>query len=421
MKRLGLIVTIIGFALASASGLRAATKEQKAASNRAIADAERAIQDGDKPAALAAYKTFMQNTPEDERAPWVLIQLGDLYNEGQNTKEAFACYTKVLREYPDAMDARVARSRLNEVSTAALDLARNRVAAAVSENERMQAMADMAVIYEWLDSPKDAVGIYRDMSKTTSSEEWKKKALAKKEGLVDSAIAAVKQGPPVPNEEKWVKVAELAEAAESWNKASEWYLKLAEVSKETGKKLKYQLAAANAHQLGNDPEKARLICMGIVATGVKGADAIGAYQCAGQALEALRKFSDAIRLYDSYFKVAAGADTGWCYLRKAACWEKLGALDTAIRTYRDLVETNPEHYAAPEAFIGMGKIFEGRKEFAAARAAYERVVNEYPKSHKVGEAKGLIQALVIKEQEWELTKQELNKIADKYQKRERKQ
>jgi len=351
----------------------------------------------------------------------VLIQMGDLYAEGQNTKEAFACYTKVLRVYPDAMDARVARSRLNEVSSSALDLARNRVASAVSENERMQAMADMAVIYEWLDSPKDAVGIYREMNKTTTSEEWKKKAAAKMEGLVTAAITAVKQGPPVPNEEKWLKVAELAEAAESWSKASEWYLKLAEISKDTGKKLKYQLAAANAHQLGNDPERARQICMGIVATGVKGEAAIGAYQCAGQAYEALRKFNDAIKIYDAYFKVASGADTGWCYLRKAACYEKLGALDTAIKTYRDLVETNPEHYAAPEAFIGMGKIFENRKEFPAARAAYSRVVDEYPKSHKVGEAKGLIQALAIKEQEWELTKQELIKIADKYQKRERKQ
>jgi tetratricopeptide (TPR) repeat protein len=421
MKRLVVAITAFGMVLTAASGLMAATKEQKAASNKAIADAERAIQDGDKPAALEAYKVFMKNTPEDERAPWVLIQMGDIYAEGGNTKEAFASYTRVLREYPDAMDARVARSRLNEVSASALDIARNRVAGAVSENERMQAMADMAVIYEWLDSPKDAVAIYRDMSKTASSDEWKKKSAAKMEGLVDAAIAAVKQGPPVPNEEKWVAVAELAEAAESWDKASEWYLKLAEVSKETGKKLKYQLAAANAHQLGNNPERARQICMGIVATGVKGADAIGAYQCAGQALEALRKFNDAIKIYDSYFKIAAGADTGWCYLRKAACYEKLGALDTAIKTYRDLVETNPDHYAAPEAFIGMGKIFESRKEFTAARAAYERVVNEYPKSHKVGEAKGLIQALVIKEQEWEMTKQELNKIADKYQKRERKQ
>jgi TolA-binding protein len=107
-------------------------------------------------------------------------------------------------------------------------------------------------------------------------------------------------------------------------------------------------------------------------------------------------------------------------LRKAYCLERMGSTATALNTYREIIERYPKEYTAPEALVGTGRIYEARREYPAARAAYNRVVGDYPDSHKVVEAKSLIQALTAKEQEWERVKAELGRLSERYPRRERK-
>ncbi len=404
-------------ALLACSGAFAAKKP----SPDALFDqAQKTQQAGDAAHAIEQYQAFVDAAPADDRAAWSLVQIGDLEAGRSRVPEAIAAYGKAIKKYPDAVDARLARSRLSQLSQTALAGAHDRIDAAKSEEARLKAMWDLGTIYEWMDAPKDAAAAYRDVKNAATLVPWKRKAADKLTGMVDDRIKALQQGPPVPSEEKWMAIAELAAIAEVWDRAAEYDLKLADLAKDPADRWKYQLAAAKAWMLAGQTGKALAIYQAAIKSAT-GDQLEEATRGAGLAYENAKKWKEAARIYDTYLASPGASTTDpWALGRKAYCEQRLGDAGAAAKTWQAVVDRFPKHPLAADALLALGGAAEDRKDFDGAKADYNRVIEEFPGTPKQGEARTRLGAVTAKAAEWEKVRLELSRMADKYPKRERK-
>lgn len=67
--------------------------------------------------------------------------------------------------------------------------------------------------------------------------------------------------------------------------------------------------------------------------------------------------------------------------------------DSALKYYGDLLSAYPKSARAPAALYNVGLLAERRKDAAAAREAYQRVVKEYPRSDEAALARDRLRAL----------------------------
>lgn len=397
-----------------------ASAARKGSPDTLFAEAQKSQQAGQVATAIERFQAFVDAAPTDERAAWSLVQIGDLEAGRSRTPEAIAAYGKAIKNYPDAVDARLARSRRTQLAQTALAGAHDRMNAAKSEETRLKAMWELGVIHEWLDSPKEAAMAFRDVKNALSLVPWKRKAADKLVAMVEDRIKALQQGPPVPSEEKWAAIAELAVVAEVWDRAAEYDLKLADLAKEPAVRWTYQLAAAKAWLLAGKTEKA----LGIYLAAMKSASGEQleeATRGAGLAYENARRWKDAVRIYDAYLAAAgASAEDPWALARKAYCQQRMGDSGVAARTWGEVIERFPKHGLAAEGLLVLGGFAEERKDFEAAKVRYARVIEEFPGTPRQAEARTRLASVTTKAAEWEKVRLELARMADKYPKRERK-
>ena len=385
------------------------------------AAAEKAQQDGYFNQSIDGYRKFAKAYPKDDRVPWAFIQIGDLLAQQSQERDAIAAYGEVIRVRPDSMEAKLARTRLSSITEGVLGSIRESAKSATVEEEKIKSLWEIGHIYEMMQDFQQAAVAYQDVKRATTMESWRKKANEKLAEIVEARVKRQESGPPVPDEDEWKAIAELAETAEAWPRASEYYRKLSEAASDPGKKAEYRLANARALQHWGKQEKAFTICTEVLNSDIRGGQREEAYQCAGTVLEGRKEYAKALKLYEKFLTEAENEQAAAvAMLRKAFCLERMGSADKALNTYRDIVDRYPKAYTAPEALIGIGRIYEARREYPAARTSYSRVVTDYPDSHKVVEAKSLIQALTAKEADWERVKAELGRMSERYPRRERK-
>jgi len=382
--------------------------------------AQKSQKDGKVAKAIDEYQAFVDAAPADDRSSWCLVQVGDLESSRNRVPQAMAAYSRAVKNYPDSVDARLARSRLSQLTQTALAAAHARVDAAKTEEARLKAMWELGVIYEQMDTPKDAAAAYRDVRASSTLVPWRKKAADKLSSMVEDRVKALAAGPPVPSADQWVAIADLAEIAECWGRAAEFDLKLADLAKDPAERWRYQLAAAKAYLLLGKTEKALVIYQAAIkaATGDQLEDAT---RGAGLAYENAKRWRDAVRIYDAYLGSAGASTTDpWAYPRKAECQQHEGDMAGAARTWTECVEKFPKHPVAADALLALGGMAEGRKDFETAKADYTRVADEFPGTAKQTEARTRLAAAAARAVEWEKVRGELSRMADKYPKRERK-
>jgi tetratricopeptide (TPR) repeat protein len=239
-------------------------------------------------------------------------------------------------------------------------------------------------------------------------------------GVLGRAEKEMESGPPVPAEDKWLAMANLCESAQEWDRAAEYYLKLAEIVKEPAARQKYTLRAGGALQSAGKPADAAAACSKVMAAAATSENLAEAYRCAGMASESMKEWGEALTIYETYLeKVSAPGERAWALMRSAWCEERVGNAEGAMNLYREIVETVPRSYMAPEALIGLGILHESGKEYREARAAYGRILEEHAGSHKEAEAKRRIEEVAVKEKEWEKVREKLSGLSEQYPKRER--
>jgi len=382
---------------------------------------QKAQADGYFNQATDGFRKFVKLYPRDERASWALVQVGDLQVQQSQERDAIPTFGEVIRDYPLSMEARLARSRLAQISEAVLEGIREQAKSATAEEDKMKALWEIGELYLVMQNYKQAAVAFQDLKRVATLESWRKKASSKLSEIVEARIKGTEIATPVPNQDEWLEIAQLSEVAESWSRASEYYQKLSEVATDPAKKAEYAIATSKALQHWGKYPKAYETAMMVVNSDVRGGLREEAYQCAGLALESSKEYAKALKLYDQFLTEADNEKAmAWAMLRRAFCLEHTGMNEAALNTYRDIIDRYPKEFTAPEALIGIGRIYEARREFPSARASYDRVIADYPESHKVVEAKSLLQALTAKEQDWERIKQELSKMSERYPKRERK-
>lgn len=384
--------------------------------------AQKAQEEGYFNQATEGFRKFVKMYPKDERASWALVQVGDLQVQQSMERDAIPTFGAVIRDYPASMEARLARSRLAQISETVLEGIREQAKTAPTEEDKMKALWEIGELYLAMQDYRQAAMAFQDVGRVATLESWKKKTSARLAEIVEVRIKETQAGTPVPNEAEWLEIAQLAEVAESWPSAAEYFKKLSEVASDPSKKAEYTIACARALQHSAKYQAAYETAMGVVNSDLRGGLREDAYQCAGLALESSKEYAKALKLYDQFLTEADNEKAmAWAMLRRAFCLERAGMNEAALNTYREIVDRYPKEFTAPEALIGSGRIYEARREFPAARTAYTRVTSDYPESHKVVEAKSLLQAMTAKEQDWERVKQELSKMSERYPKRERKE
>jgi len=390
--------------------------------DQALSDAQKLQKQGKSKDAAAAYERFLAAAGDDERAPWVLVQIGDLHAAESRVPEALGAYARVVKRYPDSVDARLARSRMTQLSAAAVNAARDKMKAARTDDERQQAQWEIGTIYEWGSDLANAALTFREIKNGARQESWRKRAEGKLSSMVESRIDEAAKGPPVPDEDKWVEIASLAEVAEIWGRAAEFHLKIADLVKEPEEKIKWRLKAAGNLNQGGQSAKALESYLEVLKLGPAGTSLDDATRGAGEAYEKLGRNADAIKLYDGYLKATSyGETSAWAWLRLAACQQKAGQTDAALREYHSLAGKYAKSPLAADALLAVGAIAEDRKDFDGAKNLYTRVDKEYPDTTQSTEAKVRLLNLPTKAAEWAKVQAEINKMSDKYSRRERRE
>jgi TolA-binding protein len=388
---------------------------------QALNDAQKLQKAGKNKEAAAAYEVFLAGAADDDRAPWVLVQVGDLHAAESRVPEALGAYARVVKKYPDSVDARLARSRMTQLSAAAVNAARDKMKAARTDDERQQAQWEIGTIYEWGSDLTSAALTFREIKNTASQESWRTKAAAKLTSMLNAKVEEAAKGPPVPDEDRWIEIASLAEVAEIWDRAAEFHLKLADLAKEPDEKLKWRLKAANDLAQGGMTARALAAFLDVLKLGPTGQSLDDANRGAGTAYEAMGKWPDAIRLYDGYLKATSFAETSaWAWLRKARDEQKLGQTEAALRDYHGLAGKFSKNPLAADALMAVGGIAEDHKDFDGAKGLYTRVDTEFPDSPQATEAKVKLLTLPAKAAEWAKVQAEILRMGDKYSRRERK-
>ena len=407
--------------LAGLSAGKVSAEDAKEQVDEVFNSAQKAQTEGNFNQAMEGYRKFVRQNPKDERAAWALVQVGDLQVQQGQEREAIPTFGLVIKDYPTSMESRLSRSRLVQISESVLEGIREQAKTATAEEDKMKALWEIGELYLSMQDYKQAAVAYQDVKRAATLESWKKKATAKLAEIVEVRIKGTESVTPVPNEQEWLEIAQLAELAESWVRAGEYFQKLSEISSDQAKKAEYSISTAKAYQHSGKYPQAYETAFAVVKSDVRGGLREDAYQSAGLALESSKEYAKALKLYDQFLTEADNEKAmAWAMLRRANCLERTGMTEAALNTYRDIVDRYPKEFAASEALIGSGRIYEARREFPSARTAYTRVTSDYPESHKVGEAKSLLQTLTAKEQDWERVKQELSKMSERYPKRERK-
>lgn len=67
-----------------------------------IANAKTYEQAGDVEAAIESYEDFLEESPESEEVPFVLLELGDLYRKKNEYPEAVGYFTEIIEDHPDS-------------------------------------------------------------------------------------------------------------------------------------------------------------------------------------------------------------------------------------------------------------------------------------------------------------------------------
>lgn len=384
-----------------------------------VTRAQQAQQDGNAAGAVALYRKFAVAAPQDERLPWILVQIGDLEAGQSHAREALEAYARVGREFPNAVEARMARGRLTQLTESTLEAARTRQQNAKSEDDRFGALMDIAAVHEWTGAPLEAAAAYREIRDQASAASWKAKATARLRAMVDDRIKAELAGPPVPSASRWTEIAELAETAEVWDRAAEYRLKLADLAQDPGDRTALQIKAAHDLELGGKPDRALAICLKAIDAGAKGDQADEAFRTAGQVYENRRQDGEAARLYRRYLDGAQKGDhDAWAHLRLASCLERQGDTAGALKVYGELLAEHANTPEAPQGLLEIGRINEDRKLFDEAKASYQQVIDQYAGSPLVPKARAALQEATARKAEWEKVKDELNHVSEKYPQRE---
>jgi TolA-binding protein len=389
---------------------------------QALTDAQKLQKAGKTKDAAAAYERFLTGAGDDERAPWVLVQLGDLHAAESRVPEALGAYARVVKKYPDSVDARLARSRMTQLSAAAVNAARDKMKAARTDDERQQAQWEIGTIYEWGSDVTNAALTFREIKNTARQETWRKKAEAKLNSMVEAKIEEASKGPPVPDEDRWVEIATLAETAEIWGRAAEFHLKIADLVKEPEEKIKWRLKAADDLRQGGQVAKALDSFLEVLKLGPAGATLDDSTRGAGAAYETLGRWADAMKLYGGYLKATSYAETSaWAWLKLANTEQRTGQTEAALRDYHSLAGKYAKNTLAADALLAVAKIAEDSKDFEGAKNLYGRVDREYPDTPEATEAKVRLLTLPAKAAEWAKVQAEISKMSDKYSRRERKE
>jgi len=408
--------------LTSAALLATETLAATAEAEQGFEDAQKAQKAGRTKDAIKGYEAFLAGAGDDDRVPWALVQIGDLHASEGGIREALEIYGKAVKQYPDSVDARLARSRMMQLSSNALATAHEKVAAARTEDERRQAQWEVGTIHEWSGDLLSAIATYLDIKKTTTQDRWKKKAADKLSAIVEGRIGEAAKGPPVPDEERWTEIASLAEAAEFWGRAGEYHLKLADLAKDPEAKVKWRLKAARDLALQGQTGRALVSYLDVIKEGPKGELLEQAYRGAGEAYEVLKQWGEAVKTYDTYLEAAGGLEaSAWAWLRKSRCQERMGSTDSALRGYHELAGKYSKNPLAADALLDAGRIAEDRKEFDAAKSLYTRIESEFKGTPQAAEATVRTLGLASKAAEWAKVQAEISKMADKYSRRERKE
>ncbi|MEK7766046.1 MAG: hypothetical protein AAB368_07385, partial [bacterium] len=315
-----------------------------------------------------------------------------------------------------AGEARMARARLAETGDAAIATARADAEQASRDDDRQRALWDVASLQEWMGRARDAAAQYREIKAGAAAAAWRRRAADRLAAMVEERVAADRSGPPVPSASRWMETAEVAETAEAWEAAAEYHVKLADLAADPAAKLEHQVAAARCLQIAGKPERALELYRAAARSGA-GGDRVGEIvRSAGMVLEGMRRYGEALRLYTELMPRDRPA---WARLRVAFCRERTGDDADALGEYRELIDRPDGQTLAPDALLGISRILERRKEFEAARAPLQRILDDYAASPRAPEAKVLLASLGPKAAEWEALRQELERMAAKYPRRER--
>lgn len=411
--RAGRIALIAGVA-ALGSFAYAAPK----AVEKTLTDAKKAVKAGRTAEAIAGFKAFVAAAPADERAPWALTQAGDLEARAGRTADAIGTYTDVVQRYPRSPDARVAKANLTALSGSVMGAARAKLEGAKTEEERLAALWAVGEAHEQGGDPAKAAAAYRDVKTSTRSATWRRKAAAKLDAMVEERLAAAAGKPP--DEGRLRQIAELAEAAEQWERATEYHLRSGAAAGDTAGALRARLNAARALTLGRRPARAHVLYEEVRKASPPPDIAEDAARAEGLLHEDQRQYADAVETYEAYLAAAGtGEDTVWARRRRAWCLERAGRIDAALSAYQEMAVKWPKHVAAAESLLAIGRIAEARREYEAARVSYTRCAEDFAGTTRGDEARERLAGLPRRIAEWERTKAEISRMAESYARRER--
>ncbi len=392
----------------------AASKAQE----KILADAKKAVKTGRPAEAAAGFRAFVAAVPDDERAPWALTQAADLDAGTGHQAEAIAGYAEVVKRYPRSPDARVARAKLTALSGSVMGTAQARLEAAKTEEERVAALWGLGEAHEQGGDLGPAAAAYRDVRTSSRVPAWKRKAAAKLESMVAARVAAAADRPP--DAARFREIADLAEAAEQWDRAAEYHLRAGAAGAEPGAILKGKLGAARVLTLARRPARAHKFYAEIRAADPPPDVAEEVARAQGLLYEDHRDFAGAVATYDGWLAAAgAGEETVWARRRRAWCLERLGRTEAAWAAYQEMAASWPRHIAAAESLLAIGRIAEARRDYGAARKAYARCAGDFGGTRNGEEAKARLLGLARRQAEWERTRAEIARMAESYARRER--
>ena len=109
----------------------------------------------------------------------------------------------------------------------------------------------------------------------------------------------------------------------------------------------------------------------------------------------LERYDEAIAAYETYIEDYHNDQTltAASYTGMAACYEQLEDFSQAGQWYLRTASEMPDYYGSPEALMNAGRCFEVAGEGEKAMEAYRQLIEKYPQSRVLQEAKMALAAL----------------------------